>query len=144
MEEYNLVNEAETVKDRLLLYLKYKGLTNRAFQTSLGLSNAYVSNLVGSILPRQQQAISEKYPDLNMKWLITGEGEMIADMSNSNIQIHHNKARNIGAVIKEEGGSDKVMELMAKQAEHIEALLKSNETKDAQIDRLIELLTQKI
>ncbi len=67
----------ETVKERLIKFLKYKSVSKRAFEIQCGLSNGYVSNIRVSIQPDKIEQISKQYPDLNTGWLLTGEGEML-------------------------------------------------------------------
>lgn len=65
-----------TVKERLLVYLKYKGLGQARFEKAVGLSNGYVNNIRRSIQPDKVDLITQAYPDLNPGWLLTGEGPM--------------------------------------------------------------------
>lgn len=68
-----------SVQKRLLEFINYKGLNKLSFSKSIGRSVSYVTNIVTSIGPRSCKLIEEKYPDLNMDWLLHGEGEMIID-----------------------------------------------------------------
>ena len=67
----------ETVKDRLLRFIEYKRLSKNRFERICGLSARYVSNISVSIQPDKVLKISEKFPELNTGWLLTGEGEML-------------------------------------------------------------------
>lgn len=64
------------VKERLIDYLKFKGIGQNKFAKSIGVSSGYVNNIRKSIQPDKILSISKKYPDLNTEWLLTGEGEM--------------------------------------------------------------------
>lgn len=66
-----------TVKQRLILFLKYKNIGQSAFEKRVGLSNGYVNNIRQSIQPKTLQKISVQFPELNPGWLLTGEGEML-------------------------------------------------------------------
>jgi transcriptional regulator with XRE-family HTH domain len=66
-----------SVKERLIEYLKSKKIGQSAFEKSVDLSNGYVNNIRKSIQPDKIQRIALQYPDLNMGWLMTGEGEML-------------------------------------------------------------------
>lgn len=68
-----------TVKERLIEYLKCKGISKTEFGERIGVSNAYVTSIRKSIQPDKLQAIALNYPDLNTSWLLTGEGEMLKD-----------------------------------------------------------------
>lgn len=66
-----------SVKERLTEYLKYKKISKRQFEISIGVSNGYVANMRKSIQPERIESIALIYSDLNTGWLMTGEGEMI-------------------------------------------------------------------
>ncbi len=66
-----------TIKERLITFMKQKGISHRKFETEVGLSNGYLSKLVNSPTATKLQMIISTYPDLNDKWLLTGEGPML-------------------------------------------------------------------
>lgn len=66
-----------TVKQRLISFIGYKGITKNQFEKECGLSTGYVANISKSIQPDKTARIAEKFPDLNTGWLLTGEGEML-------------------------------------------------------------------
>lgn len=66
-----------TVKDRLIAFIEHKGITKNKFETLCGLSKRYVSNISQSISPKVAKRISLTFPELNMGWVLTGEGEML-------------------------------------------------------------------
>lgn len=65
------------VKERLIEYIKYKGISTREFCRQIGVSETYVNSMRMSIQPDKLIKIAHVYPDLNSEWLLTGEGEMI-------------------------------------------------------------------
>jgi hypothetical protein len=65
-----------TVKERLIAYINYKGLSKHKFESICGLSSRYVSNISKSIQPAIVEKISLNFPDLNMGWVLTGYGNM--------------------------------------------------------------------
>lgn len=68
------------VVDRLAKYLEMKGITPRAFEENCGLSNGYFGKQLktgGSIGSDILEKVGDKYPDLNLVWLITGRGKII-------------------------------------------------------------------
>lgn len=69
-----------TVKERLLEYIKFKGLSTSRFQQSVGMSTSYVQNISRSIGTVYIRKIEETYPDLNMQWLLEGTGDMIVSV----------------------------------------------------------------
>ncbi len=65
------------VKERLKKFIASKGLGQKAFEIECGLSNGYVNNIRRSVTIEKARQILERYPELNISWLMTGEGEML-------------------------------------------------------------------
>ena len=63
-------------KDRLKEFLSYKKI-----ETKLGLANGYMSSKGVTITSEVIEKASAEFPDLNLEWLITGEGEMLKTTS---------------------------------------------------------------
>lgn len=78
----------QNVKDRLIQYLKYKRVSNSEFGRRIGVSNAYVSAIRKSIQPEKIALIAKEFPDLNINWLLTGEGEMLRTVEMPPVHIH--------------------------------------------------------
>ncbi|MDP9954752.1 transcriptional regulator with XRE-family HTH domain [Epilithonimonas hungarica] len=63
-----------SIKERLKFYIKSKkGLTNHAFEKSIGVSNGYINSISKGIGGIYLERIREKYKDLDINWLLTGE-----------------------------------------------------------------------
>lgn len=67
----------ETVKDRLIIYLKYKKIGQNAFENKVGISRGYISHLKFAPKEEHLTKILHACPDLNRVWLLTGEGSML-------------------------------------------------------------------
>lgn len=65
------------VKERLLLFIKYNGLSNLAFEKACGLSNGYIRNFKGNLGNDKLANILSAFPKLSKEWLLYGEGEML-------------------------------------------------------------------
>ena len=65
------------VKERLEEYLKSQGISKTEFGRQVGVSSAYVSAIRQSISPTVIKSIALKYPNLNIDWLLTGDGIML-------------------------------------------------------------------
>lgn len=70
-------NEYGNVRERLVKYLAFKGITQMEFQKTIGASSGYVRNIVNTIGAKFQFRIGQAYPDLNLNWLLTGSGNML-------------------------------------------------------------------
>lgn len=68
-----------TVKDRLQLFIKHEGLTNKAFEVRCGLGNGFVSKVGDSIRREKLFLISQNFPKLNVDWVINEKGSMLTD-----------------------------------------------------------------
>lgn len=65
------------MKERLINFLAYTGISQGKFEQQCGLSNGFVNNVGDSIRKNNLEKISNVYPNLNINWLKTGEGEML-------------------------------------------------------------------
>lgn len=71
--------------DRLYRFMERKKLNPYAFEQSCDISNGYLANHLrskGSIGSDILEKISHAYPELNLVWLITGNGKMILPLQN--------------------------------------------------------------
>ncbi len=66
----------ETVKDRLLQFLKAERISKSEFARRMGLSVAYVGAMRKSLPEEKVARMTEIFPTLNRDWLLYGEGEM--------------------------------------------------------------------
>lgn len=65
------------VKERLLQFIKYKKLSNLAFEKACGLSNGYIRNFKGNLGEEKLANILTAFPELNRPWLLYGDGPML-------------------------------------------------------------------
>lgn len=112
-----------TVKERLKVYIDYKGLSMRKFCLSIGVSPSYVNNINQSIQPQKIDSITNHYPDLNTGWLLTGEGEMLKG----------DEVPKSTNAIKKVEVSEEAWDVIKKQADSLAS-------KDRQMEELISLL----
>ena len=68
------------LKERLKKFIAYKGLTEREFCRRLGVGSAYIQSIKKSISASKAEKLSELFPELNIIWLVSGEGEMLYKM----------------------------------------------------------------
>ena len=72
-----------TVKQRLVEYLKYKGIGQNKFERLAGISNGYISNLKAAPGAVHLTKILNAADDLNKDWLLTGDGQMLVEAEES-------------------------------------------------------------
>lgn len=74
----NLDTEQNSVKNRLLDFLKYKGISQSKFEQQCGISNGYVNNIRKGIKNEMfDKKIAPNFPELSKAWLLLGEGSML-------------------------------------------------------------------
>jgi hypothetical protein len=71
------------VKERIKEFTKYSKITVSAFEKSILVTNGYVNSISKSIGIDKIGLILEKYPNLNIEWLLAGKGEMLKDMGDA-------------------------------------------------------------
>lgn len=69
----------QTIKQRLIEYLRFKKMGRNKFESLAGISLGYISNLKKSPGAEQLVKILTAAPDINKTWLLTGEGNMLVD-----------------------------------------------------------------
>ena len=87
---------------RIYEYLEYKSLKIGDFEESIGVSQGYISKIMQKggrgIRSDTLSAIILKYNDINLYWLLLGEGDMILKES-SNTVVHTLKEEELKEII---------------------------------------------
>lgn len=65
------------ITKRIKEFISYKDMRISLFERNCGLANGYVNQIKRSIGDEKLKVISEKYPELNITWMLTGVGEML-------------------------------------------------------------------
>lgn len=65
------------MKKRLIEFLSYLGIGQTKFEETAGLPRGYVNKMSDNTRTTSLQKITDRYPELNINWLKTGEGEML-------------------------------------------------------------------
>ena len=134
------------VKSRLIEFLKFKSISQKAFAQSVGVSAGFVNAIRVSIQPKTLEKISNVYPNLNITWLLTGVGPMLLDVappaqvssvSNSAVAMHGTAINTVTTESSNSASRDSQELQLAKQK--IEALEKLLDEKE----RLIKVLLDK-
>lgn len=75
-----------TVKDRTMLFIKFKGITMKTFEQRCDLSTGYVTSMRKGFGSEKLNNVLMAYPELNREWLLYGEGEMLKATSSAQPQ----------------------------------------------------------
>ncbi|MBN8786417.1 MAG: hypothetical protein J0I84_04955 [Terrimonas sp.] len=121
--------------DRLYRYLNYKKIKPYTFEQSCNISNGYLNKQFkgkGAIGSDIVEKIHKRYEDLNLKWVLTGTGEMI--VRNDNDPVAGNFSRGGAAPLS---AREEVIVLLRKQVTVLEAAV-------ADKDRIIALLEEQL
>jgi hypothetical protein len=67
----------DNIKQRLIMFLKHLGIGQGKFEKNTDIGNGTVNNIKDGIGSPKLAKIITCYPELNIKWLLTGEGKML-------------------------------------------------------------------
>jgi hypothetical protein len=141
-------NKNLSAKERILLYLEYKGCSQYDFSKKTGLSNGFLKS-GSSVSSDNLKLLSNIYGDLNLIWVVTGEGSMLnkGDVKSVNQSIINGYNVQTGSnsnMDNRQYYSDSPDVLKA-QIDERDRLLAEKEIrikeKDAQINKLLSVLT---
>jgi hypothetical protein len=116
---------------RIKEYIDYKGISVSAFEKSIGMSNASFGKSLkngGTIGADKIEIILNRYPDLNVCWLITGSGPMLktGDDLNEPPSLYSNK------IIETQNATIETLGKLVKRLEEEIERLKSEKEKPAE------------
>ncbi len=74
-----------SVKNRLKEYIKSQKMTISNYEKDINVSNGYVNSIAKGVGGEVLLKIIEKSPNLNIEWLLTGEGSMLKKEYKGNI-----------------------------------------------------------
>ena len=122
----------ETVKQRLMKFIAAKEISLRTFAKMTGLSSSYISNLKSSPSANKLNNILSAFPELNPDWLMTGEGTMLKNITQTS---HGDNSPNIAGDGNQVTTND--LSGMIELQKGYQEMIKE---KDSQIDRLISVI----
>ena len=114
------------IKERLVELCNTLGITPNQFSLSIGMCRDYVRNIKCEVGTETLRNICNKYPDVNIRWIITGEGGIILTEEYSNRLTLYLKEENkilkeeVKSLIKENAYLEAKMELYS--SNQIEAI----------------------
>lgn len=137
------------VKERLIAFISYLGMSKNAFENACGLSTRYVSNISASVSPGKLKQISLKYPELNVEWLLTGQGDMLRETISTptisgDITVNGNGNTNIGhgnTYINDTGNNDDATYIEVEEVERA-PILSATLARAPQVD-VLEAVSEK-
>lgn len=100
------------MKERLLEFLNSQGISQNAFEDTCGLSRGTISNLNKGVRSDKLALIAKAYPQLSIRWLLLGEGDMLLGITNEHLPTSFNVVGNATTVIV--GNVDELASAFAK------------------------------
>ncbi len=101
------------MKDRIFKIMKSQGMTAREFANALDLSPSSISSIFnGHTSPTNNhvQAIHRRFPEINVAWLMFGEGEMLNDAESAD-KVAQNNGNSGDSVRPQEAAEPKQLNL---------------------------------
>lgn len=89
----------DSVKERIKMFLKYLSIGQNAFEMKVGWSNGYINN-TKNISADKLLSVIKEYPQLNISWLITGEGEMLKSDNSVKIFVPEDLPKQVGRLYR--------------------------------------------
>ena len=137
----------ETI-ERIKAFMNHLELTSNAFAKSISVDPSNFNKMLSgnqTISKKTIDKISNRYPELNKKWLLTGEGDMLKDVSvqQTSYGDHSPNVNGDGNTIAGDASIDHALSEIAEYRKLLERSLTMLEKRDAQIDHLIALLQDK-
>ncbi|MCD8210477.1 MAG: hypothetical protein LUC37_02905 [Prevotella sp.] len=139
-EEITLSNGG--VRERLIYFAKYSGMTVRSFEQAAKLSQGYVKGISKSIGADKLNNILSRFHELNRDWLLYGDGEMLKTSTSENENKNDNSSASNGnssASSTGNGNLDKYLDEIRGERELVKTTIELIKTEK---DQSSELLTQ--
>jgi hypothetical protein len=120
----------ETQKDRILAFIVAAGMSVREFERLIGVSNGTIRHQSDNLSANVRDKISAKFPQMNVDWLLFGNGNMIND-SSSSVEQHAEHATapvyqnngNGGNNVTQNNVNGELLTIIHKRDEQIDRLL---------------------
>lgn len=137
-----------TVKERIRVFINYKKISARAFETRCGFSNGYLRQLKNSPTVDKMEMILSAFPEINREWLTVGNGEMLKDNvkqishgdNSPNISGNGNNVNAASTIDKALNEIAEQRKLVAKAQDQVSVAMEQVSKSQQQIDRLLSIL----
>ena len=108
--------------NRIIDFITTKGLNKNEFYKITGLSNGYLDK-VKSIGADKIEIILNNFPDINLKWLITGNGAMLESGTVKNDENYKERLEELKSALKDK---ERIISMLEKEIAQLRAIDKSS------------------
>ena len=82
----------QNIKDRFIEFLKYLKIGQNKFEKNCNIGIGTINNIRDGISSPNLSKIIKTYPELNLDWLVSGEGEMLKSL-HKEINVNNNDSK---------------------------------------------------
>ena len=127
-----------SVKERLIAFINYKGLKMKDFERMCGLSSGYVTSMRKSLGVEKLNNVLIAFPELSREWLLYGEGEMLKAHINQHANGDNNtQVAGYGNSVNFSSALDKALDEIAEQRKLLAEQIQINKEQNEKIIDLI-------
>lgn len=126
------------MKERILKFIDYLNISVREFEMRCGMSNGYINSMRKGLGATKIENVLNAFPQLNRKWLLTGEGTMLMfDATASSIEEAEAKMRGTSPP---QPPDNVIITALLEQLKEKDVQIRE---KNVQIDRLLRIIENK-
>ena len=130
------------VKERINIFIEYKGIPIKKFEEKCGLSNGYISSMRKGFGEEKLNNVLTAFPELNRDWLLYGEGDMLKSpvqeiKGDNNTQIAGN-SNNVNTSVEMQIALNEISEMRKLVQEQVRINKEQTDRFLAIIDKLTE------
>lgn len=118
------------MKQRILQFIDFKAINKNVFYKETGLSNGFLDK-TGSIGVDKLEKILLTYPEINVEWLITGDGKMLktSDFEQENegkiiTMVHNNTIKTHESLMQEIENLKKTIKIIENERDFLREIIK--------------------
>jgi hypothetical protein len=105
------------ISKRLKNFLYFKQIKVSNFESQIGFSNGYVNSITRSIGNHKLAKIVERFPELNIEWLLVGKGSMLKSSAPDSAVVNEPETPYNYTVSKLDQAQEKIIALQEKLIE---------------------------
>lgn len=133
-----------TIKDRTIKFIDFKGIKKKTFEQKCGLSTGYITSMRKGFGSDKLNNVLTAYPELNREWLLYGEGEMLNKEATEATETSapapattaNTQSENTTAIAALKDTVDKLLDTLNRQMTILEDTARTNDRYSRVIERM--------